>query len=103
MTVGKNGVTERTLTGQEAIDFEARRTVRREEGRPRNITKVRMQRWLRANGLWGQVKAALASSSQAIREDWEATNTIKRSDVIVSNMGLTKAQLDAMYEEGQVL
>jgi hypothetical protein len=104
LSVHSNGtVTERFMTGQEQIDFDNARALMVEDGRPQAITKVRLVRWLRFTGEWSRVRGRLASASLALKEDWEFANVIRRGDPLIPALGLTKAQLDTLYSEGQKL
>jgi len=105
MSVSRDGtVTERFLTGAEEIEFEARRSVRRDEVRPRAITKVRLVRQLRIMGEWNRVRNRLDMAPAGVVEDWKMMHIVRRNDRnVIQAMGLTKAQLDTLFSEGQAL
>jgi hypothetical protein len=64
---------------------------------PANATKLRLVRALRAAGKWGAVKAALAKAGPGTNEDWSHAHLIERTDPIAAALGLTDAELDAIF------
>lgn len=101
-TMDSDGVvSERVLSGLEAIEFEDRRRNMLEEGRPKSISKVKLVRHLRLKGLWTQVRGRLNATTIVLREDWEFIGNIHRNDPVIAVLGLTKAELDDLYEHGQ--
>jgi hypothetical protein len=97
------GVVDTFMTGQEALAFDAYRLSLVEIGIPRSAPKIKIARYLRSINKWGFIKGKIASAGSVAREDWELTNTVRRSDDIVTAFGMTKAELDTMFTEARKL
>lgn len=68
---------------------------------PGTVTPLQMRRALRATGLKATVDAALAASSEEVREEWEYATAILRDNATLEAMGhalgKTDADLDALF------
>jgi hypothetical protein len=74
---------------------------------PKKITKVELVRALRAAGKLAVVKAQIAQSGADIREDWEASAAIHRTDpgwnAIYTGAGLSETEVDDLFRAGGAL
>lgn len=68
---------------------------------PAEVSKLRLKRALRAEGLEPAFKAALAAASVEVQEDWADAAAIERADPLVTTfagaLGLTNEQVDDLF------
>ncbi len=69
---------------------------------PRSVTPLQMRKALRATGLKATVDAALSSSPEAVREEWEYATEILRDNAtlaaLAAALGKSDADLDALFQ-----
>lgn len=71
---------------------------------PAEITALQARRALNAAGLRATVDAAVAASSQDVKDAWEYATIVKRDNAIIASMAnalhLTSEQVDDLFRAG---
>lgn len=74
---------------------------------PGSVTPLQMRRALNQLGLRATIEAAVAASSQDVRDAWEFGLEVRRNNPLVTGMaaqlGLTDAQVDEMFIQAAAL